>query len=96
MNHFLDPEQLATAWRQLADTANENGETPLLALGVDSLYRNSWLNLLALNRIAGQNLGAAAPDNRCRGRELALAGCHACLATRGCCLWTRGCSQLGK
>ena len=61
MNHFLDPEQLATAWRQLADTANENGETSLFALGVDSLYRNSWLNLLALNRIAGQNLGPQHP-----------------------------------
>ena len=61
MNHFLDPEQLATAWRQLADTANENGETPLFALGLDSLYRNSWLNLLALNRIAHQNLGPQHP-----------------------------------
>jgi len=61
VNHFQDPEQLASAWRQLADTANENGETPLLALGQDSLYRNSWLNLLALNRVAGQNLGPQHP-----------------------------------
>ena len=51
MNYYPDPEHLASAWRQLADTANENGETPLFPLGPDSLYRNSWLNLLALNRM---------------------------------------------
>ncbi len=61
MNYYPDPEQLASAWRQLADTANENGETPLFPLGIDSLYRNSWLNLLALNRIARQNLGPQHP-----------------------------------
>jgi hypothetical protein len=61
VNYYPDPEQLASAWRQLADTANENGETPLFPLGLDSLYRNSWLNLLALNRIARQNLGPQHP-----------------------------------
>ncbi len=61
MNYYPDPEQLASAWRQLADTANENGETPLFPLGIDSLYRNSWLNLLALDRIARQNLGPQHP-----------------------------------
>lgn len=61
MSFYTEPEQLASAWRQLADTANENGETPLFAVGLDYLYRNSWLNLLALSRIARQNLGPQHP-----------------------------------
>ncbi len=61
MNYFSDPGQLSHAWRQLADNANESGTTPLFALGLDSLYRNSLLKLLALSRLARQNLGPQHP-----------------------------------
>lgn len=55
------PGKLAVAWRQLADTAIEYGETPLFALGLDSLYRTGLLNLLALSRLSRQNLGPQHP-----------------------------------
>ncbi len=55
------PGQLAAAWRQLADTAIEYGETPLFALGLDSHYRTGLLNLLALSRLSRQNLGPQHP-----------------------------------
>lgn len=61
MNHFSGPRQLSHAWRQVADNANESGETPLFALGIDSLYRSSLLKLLALSRLARQNLGPQHP-----------------------------------
>ena len=61
MNYFFSPNQLAQAWRQLADNASESGETPLFGLGLDSLYRGGLLNLLALGRIARQNLGPQHP-----------------------------------
>ena len=61
MNIYTNPEQLASVWRRMADIAIENGETPLITLGIDSLYRDSGLSLLALNRIARQNLGPLNP-----------------------------------
>ena len=61
MNYFSDPMQLSHAWRQLADNANESGTTPLFGLGLDSHYRNSLLKLLALSRLARQNLGPQHP-----------------------------------
>ena len=61
MSYFFSPSQLAHAWRQLADNANESGETPLFGLGHDSLYRGGLLKLLALGRIARQNLGPQHP-----------------------------------
>lgn len=61
MNYFSDPGQLSHAWRQLADNANESGETPLFALGLDSLYGSGLLKLLALSRLARQNLGPQHP-----------------------------------
>lgn len=61
MSYFSRPGQLANAWRQLADSSNEYGETPFFALGLDSLYRSGVLNLLALGRIARQNLGPQHP-----------------------------------
>ena len=61
MSVYTDPERLASAWRRLADTAIEHGETPLLALGLDSLFRHSSLHLLALNRVARRSLGPQNP-----------------------------------
>lgn len=61
MKRLSDPGQLSHAWRQLADDANESGETPLFALGLDSLYRDGLLRLLALSRLARQNLGPQHP-----------------------------------
>ncbi len=61
MSYFSNPGQLAYAWRRLSDTANESGETPLFVLGFDSLHRYGLLNLLALRRIARQNLGPQHP-----------------------------------
>ena len=61
MNYFFSPGQLGQAWRQLADNANESGETPLFDLGLDSLYGGGLLKLLALGRIARQNLGPQHP-----------------------------------
>ncbi len=61
MNMYTSPEQLASVWRRMADTAIESGETPLVTLGIDSLYPDSGLSLLALNRIARQNLGPLNP-----------------------------------
>ena len=61
MSYYSTPGQLAGAWRQLADTAIEYGETPLFALGLDSLYRTGLLNLLALSRLSRQNLGPQHP-----------------------------------
>ena len=61
MIFYSSPRQLAHAWRQLADHANESGETPLFALGLDSLYRGGVLRLLALGRLARQNLGPQHP-----------------------------------
>ena len=59
MSYFSNAEQLAYAWRRLSDSANESGET--LALGIDSLHGYGLLNLLALRRIAGRNLGPRHP-----------------------------------
>ena len=61
MSIHTDPERLASEWRRRADTAIENGETPLLALGLDSFFQTSCLNLLALNRVARRNLGPQNP-----------------------------------
>ena len=61
MSYHSVPGKLAVAWRQLADTAIEYGETPLFALGLDSLYRTGLLNLLALSRLSRQNLGPQHP-----------------------------------
>ncbi len=61
MSIYSRPRQLAHAWRQLADNANESGETPLFALGLDSHYRDGLLRLLALGRLARQNLGPQHP-----------------------------------
>jgi len=61
VSYLSVPGQLAVAWRQLADTAIEYGETPLFALGLDSLYRTGLLNLLALSRLSRQNLGPQHP-----------------------------------
>ena len=61
MSYFSDPRQFSHAWRRLADSANESGETPLFALGLDSLYRGGLLKLLALSRLARQNLGPQHP-----------------------------------
>ncbi|MCY3710185.1 MAG: hypothetical protein OXG26_14935 [Caldilineaceae bacterium] len=61
MSYYSMPGQLAGAWRQLADTAIEYGETPLFALGLDSLHRTGLLNLLALSRLSRQNLGPQHP-----------------------------------
>jgi len=55
------PGQLAVAWRQLADTAIEYGETPLFALGLDSLYRTGLLHLLAFSRLSLPHLGPQHP-----------------------------------
>jgi len=60
MNYFSGPGRQAHAWRRLADNANESGETPLIALGLDSLYRGGLLKLLALSRLARQNSPARA------------------------------------
>ena len=61
MSIYTDPERLASAWRTLADTAIEHGETPLLTFGLDSGFQQSCLNLLALARVARQNLGPQNP-----------------------------------
>jgi len=61
VSYFSDPGLLSRAWRRFADNANESGETPLFALGLDSLYRSGLLNLLALSRLAGRNLGPQHP-----------------------------------
>lgn len=61
MNYFFSPSRLAQAWRRLADNANESGERPLFDLGLDSLYRGGLLKLLALSRMARQNLGPQHP-----------------------------------
>ncbi len=61
MSMHTDPEWLASEWLRRADTAVENGETPLLALGLDSFFETSCLNLLALNRVASRNLGPQNP-----------------------------------
>jgi len=61
VNYYSDPAHLSHAWRQLADNANESGETSLFALGLDALYRNGVLRLLALSRLSRQNLGPQHP-----------------------------------
>ncbi len=61
MTYDADPAQLADAWRRMTDTANEIGETPVFALGLGSFYRSGLLNLLALDRMARQNLGLRHP-----------------------------------
>ena len=61
MNYYSDPGQQAHAWRRLADNANESGETPLFALGLDSLYWGGLNRLVALGRLARQNLGPQHP-----------------------------------
>ena len=61
MNLYASPQRLASVWRRMADTATESGETPLLTLGLDAFYPDSGLSLLALSRIARQNLGPLNP-----------------------------------
>ena len=61
MSFHSSPRQLAHAWRQLADNANESGETPLFALGLDALYRGGLMRLLALGDLARRNLGPQHP-----------------------------------
>ncbi len=56
-----DPKRLAAAWRRLADTAVEHGQTPTLALGLGTLFRHSGLGLLALGGVARQHLGPQNP-----------------------------------
>jgi hypothetical protein len=61
VSHFSQPGRLAGAWRQLADTAIEYGETPLYSLGLDAFYRTGLLHLLALSRLSRRNPGPQHP-----------------------------------
>lgn len=61
MSRHTDPDQLAWNWQRRADAAAESGETALFALGLDSLCRDGFGRLLALQRIARRNLGLATP-----------------------------------
>ena len=61
MSHFSQPGRLAGAWRQLADTAIEYGETPLYSLGLDAFYRTGLLHLLSLSRLSRRNPGPQHP-----------------------------------
>lgn len=60
MTFYLEPKHLAAAWRRLADTAVEHGQTPSLSLGLGTRFRHSGLGLLALGQVARQHLG---PNN---------------------------------
>lgn len=81
MNPYTSPQQLASVWRRMADTAAETGETPLIALGIDSLHPDSGLGLLALSRIARRSLG---PQN-----PVVVAGGEGELWLLGTLLWQR-------
>ncbi len=61
MIFHLDPKHLAAAWRRLADTAVEHGQTPAFSLGLGTLFHHSGLGLLALGEIARQHLGPRNP-----------------------------------
>lgn len=61
MIFHLDPKRLAAAWRRLADTAVEHGQTPTLALGLGTLFRHSGLGLLALGKVSRRQLGPQNP-----------------------------------
>jgi len=58
---YTNPAQLASVWQRMADIATEAGETSLVTLGIDSLHLDSGFSLLALHRIARQNLGPVSP-----------------------------------
>ena len=61
MTFYAEPKRLAAAWRRLADTAVEHGQTPSLSLGLGTRFRHSGLGLLALGRVARQHLGPRNP-----------------------------------
>lgn len=61
MTFYVEPNRLAAAWRRLADTAVEHGQTPSLSLGLGTRFSHSGLGLLALGRVARQHLGPRNP-----------------------------------
>ncbi|MBX3052951.1 MAG: hypothetical protein KF753_15825 [Caldilineaceae bacterium] len=56
-----NPRSLTAVWRKQLETALEAGETPVLALGWDTLHPDSLLPLAALDGLAHRRPGAIDP-----------------------------------
>lgn len=61
MNLYSTPAALAALWRRRLEMTLEAGETPVLALGLDSLHPDSAMALHALRRLAASRPGAVEP-----------------------------------
>lgn len=61
MNPYPTPRALSTIWRRQLEMALEAGETPVLALGCDTLRPDSAFALDALHRLARSRPGAVDP-----------------------------------
>ena len=61
MNPYPTPRALAILWRRQLEMALEAGETPVLALGWDTLRPDSTFALDALHRLARSRPGAVDP-----------------------------------
>lgn len=61
MNLYSAPAALAALWRRRLEIALEAGETPVLALGLDTLHPDSATPLVALHRLASSRPGAVEP-----------------------------------
>ena len=62
MNLYENPRGLATLWRRELEMALEAGETPVLALGWDTLHPDSFFALAALGELARRRPGAVDPQ----------------------------------
>lgn len=61
MNLYSTPAALAALWRRRLEMALEAGETPVLALGLDTLHPDSATTLDALQGLASSRPGAVEP-----------------------------------
>ncbi|MBI3958344.1 MAG: hypothetical protein HY328_06000 [Chloroflexi bacterium] len=61
MNLYSNPGSLSALWRRRLEMALEAGETPVLALGWDTLHPDSAFPLAALHRLARIRPGVVQP-----------------------------------
>lgn len=61
MNLYESPRTLAALWRRQLEVGLEAGDTPVLALGLDTLHPDSHFSLAALGELARRRPGAVDP-----------------------------------
>ncbi len=61
MNLYRSPRTLSAHWHRLLETGLEAGDSPVLALGWDTLHPDSFFSVAALNHLSHHRPGAINP-----------------------------------